>query len=392
MKLVLKFGFEENWEEDSERSNEAYFGDDESLRLSSALSGGGHIKNERRQLGLFDSDLETSSEKDVKSDSQRSDSSTPKTSDDNNKEKKKRTINVEDKQQSGWKCYQKELAQTESSASESKSKESKRKNGSSSESTGDTKFNFNTCAPTEPKSSGFYTKSVHASLSREQYLQIFEQAKRDNHFQGIHPVKHPKSGHIDRYFITDGCLFDKNFFIEMNVSNIMKEIEEVAKLTGLRQYFFYDTSFQFGDFYLSPLVWHHPLLNRNIMVGALIHRSKEQKLHKKFLRNFYQTHKKRLRDILVTFITDEEFHLDRIWPNATQLFCSLHLMRNMKRALEKIGTNGEQLNELVQKFRTLRDCQSFAEFDALMDVYDKEEFTSEAEKKVFCSYKTTALL
>uniref|UniRef100_A0A914QEH4 SWIM-type domain-containing protein n=1 Tax=Panagrolaimus davidi TaxID=227884 RepID=A0A914QEH4_9BILA len=124
-----------------------------------------------------------------------------------------------------------------------------------------------------------------------------------------------------------------------------------------------------------------------VLLGALVHLTKEAVNHEAFLKNFYTKHEKRLKKHRFMFITDEEFHFNRIWPNATHMYCSLHLLRNMERALVAAGVAVEERNICMNHFRNLRDVRTHEEFDELRtNILHDSNFATEKQKEIFQNY------
>lgn len=74
-------------------------------------------------------------------------------------------------------------------------------------------------------------------------------------------------------------------------SMVLKELDLLLQVESeLPQLLSYDTTFQVGDFYLSPLLFRHTLFSSSPVIPALflIHERKFQTVHEEFMQQLAQ--------------------------------------------------------------------------------------------------------
>ena len=82
-----------------------------------------------------------------------------------------------------------------------------------------------------------------------------------------------------------------DFIIVCGLDEILQDLEMVLKVdSDLPQLLSYDTTFQLGDFNLSPLLYRHVTFKKSPVVPALflIHERKFQDVHEIFMQSYYQ--------------------------------------------------------------------------------------------------------
>lgn len=103
----------------------------------------------------------------------------------------------------------------------------------------------------------------------------------------------------------------------------------------------YDTTFNLGDFYVSPLVFKHVLFEGTpwIPLAFLIHDRKLQKCHNRFF-EFLADRIPLLKSKKIPFVTDKEPALTKsalkYFPQMQVLHCWNHLKRDFKEELRKL--------------------------------------------------------
>lgn len=99
----------------------------------------------------------------------------------------------------------------------------------------------------------------------------------------------------------------------------------------------YDTTFQLGDFYISPFLFQHVLFTASpvIPAGFLLHERKFQDVHEKFLRYISEMvpslHKE---NNLLPLVADDEKAIcnavDKVLPSVYRLRCWNHIINSVK--------------------------------------------------------------
>ena len=125
----------------------------------------------------------------------------------------------------------------------------------------------------------------------------------------------------------------------MGLPEVMQEFNRLLQLNSdYTLYCSYDTTFDLGDFYLTPIVFRHVLFENSpvIPLAFMIHRRKYQSLHEDFLRNLCK-HIPNLQKSTVPIITDRERSitnaLTNVLPNAQVFYCWNHFKQDIIRWL-----------------------------------------------------------
>lgn len=102
------------------------------------------------------------------------------------------------------------------------------------------------------------------------------------------------------------------------LTELIKELDMVLQLESERpQLLSYDTTFQLGDFYLSPLLFRHTLFTTSpvIPVLFLIHERKFQHVHEMFMKYLHDSLPSLVRNKLpmtIPIVTDEEVGINMV--------------------------------------------------------------------------------
>lgn len=118
------------------------------------------------------------------------------------------------------------------------------------------------------------------------------------------------------------------------------------KLTVLQiggdQLLSYDTTFQLGDFYVSPLIFRHTIFKERpcIPVMFLVHERKFTEMHKDMFKECVK-HLQSLRKIKIPLVMDREpalmIAVQSELPNIALVFCWNHIFRDIRRWLQQHG-------------------------------------------------------
>ena len=149
----------------------------------------------------------------------------------------------------------------------------------------------------------------------------------------------------------------------------------------------YDTTFNLGDFYVSPLVCRHSIFDKSptIPVTFLIHDKKYSDVHEMFL-NVLKTKIPNLSRQKFTVAIDREtgIHKDfeNVFPQCNILHCWNHIKRDIRYWLNKHGARKDEIGVYIQDvIRIMQtDCidalqQKFAELSnkwskAMVDCFE----------------------
>nr|XP_034316005.1 uncharacterized protein LOC117685662 [Crassostrea gigas] len=130
----------------------------------------------------------------------------------------------------------------------------------------------------------------------------------------------------------------------------------------------YDTTFNLGDFYVSPLVFRHVLFENTpwIPLAFLIHDRKLQKCHNRLF-EFLAERVPILKTKKIPFITDREPALtkavERFFPNIQVLHCWNHLKRDFKEELRKLGADPSEIGVYLSDWRKMAQSEDESQFE-----------------------------
>lgn len=122
----------------------------------------------------------------------------------------------------------------------------------------------------------------------------------------------------------------------------------------------YDTTFNVGPFYASPLIFRNRCLNNDPVfpIGVLIHEKKLLRNHYGFINEIVQQIPPLDRNNIV-FITDREFDFTKILSNCTHVFCWRHITDNVKRQLSKQGISSREMqNAIISNMYSIMKSES----------------------------------
>lgn len=135
----------------------------------------------------------------------------------------------------------------------------------------------------------------------------------------------------------------------------------------------YDTTFNLGDFYVSPLVFRNVLFENTpwIPLAFLIHDKKYQKCHNRLF-EFLADRVPVLKDKTIPFITDRDLALtkavENYFPNIRVLHCWNHLKRDFKEELRKFGAEQSEMGVYLSDWRQMVQCETEEKF---LKIYEK---------------------
>ena len=146
----------------------------------------------------------------------------------------------------------------------------------------------------------------------------------------------------------------------LGVKAMMEELNCVLE-TKLETVLCYDTTFELGDFYVSPLVFRHTIFDQKpiIPVAFLIHDRKFPDAHEMFLK-ILKEKIPNLRKKKFVVVMDRESALKiaftNVFPQCTILHCWNHIKRDLRFWLQKHGGNSDDIaiyqNDLVAIMRS----------------------------------------
>ena len=126
-----------------------------------------------------------------------------------------------------------------------------------------------------------------------------------------------------------------NFICIFGIQELLDELDKVLLLESDNQLLSYDTTFQLGDFYVSPLIFRHTVFDKSPFVPAmfLLHERKLTSTHLELF-NDLRSRVPSLQKSKCPLVTDREqaivSALSSTLPNLPLLHCWNHIFRDMR--------------------------------------------------------------
>lgn len=204
----------------------------------------------------------------------------------------------------------------------------------------------------------------------------------------------------------------KMYFLahEQSIAN-MKHLLKTLNDTTLPLLLHFDTTFQFGNYYLSPMVYRHPQLTQTDRkesevqnpdaIIPLIHVLHENKSHAS-LENFFFWFKALMKKKCPKFleqtkvlVSDREFK-EEYMENTTRIYCKFHLLQDLERwgmqhlkmrKQKNMGTNN--ILYYVRSISDLMNCTTLEEYTSKRDdlFFFNKMWTSTSGKALQQYYK-----
>lgn len=140
----------------------------------------------------------------------------------------------------------------------------------------------------------------------------------------------------------------------------------------------YDTTFQLGDFYVSPLLFRNVLFSKTPVMPAafLLHERKTKPCHEEMMRiiarelpNLVNGKK------VVPMVTDDEKSFEAIdcfLPKITRLICWNHIITGVKVWLRQHGANSAEILVYVSDLRELLHQPSTLQYECQLETLKKK--------------------
>ena len=141
----------------------------------------------------------------------------------------------------------------------------------------------------------------------------------------------------------------------------------------------YDTTFQLGDFYISPFLFSHILFAASpvIPAGFLLHERKFQSVHEEFLRHISEkVPLLRREENLLPLVADDEKAIcnaiDKILPSVYRLRCWNHTINSAKTWLRRHGATSTEIPVYVASMRELFHQATEVDYLCKLEVLKKD--------------------
>ena len=150
--------------------------------------------------------------------------------------------------------------------------------------------------------------------------------------------------------------------------DVMSEFNRLLQMQSkFVMYCSYDTTFDLGDFYLTPIVFRHVLFEDSpvIPLAFMLHKRKYQTLHEDFLRHLTR-HIPSLKKSTVPIITDREQGISNaikiVLPNSPIFYCWNHIKQDIIRWLQRHKISRSQMQIYLSHIEQIMMSTSEDEF------------------------------
>lgn len=134
----------------------------------------------------------------------------------------------------------------------------------------------------------------------------------------------------------------------------------------------YDTTFNIGDFYVTPVIFRHIMFKDSpcIPLAFMLHQRKYQSIHEDFFR-ILRRKIPQLKTSKVPIITDRERGIVNAisseLPSSNLLLCWNHLKQDFRRWLRNHGAASDEVKVYMDDLNTLLNCDSEDQFDTTLE-------------------------
>ena len=150
------------------------------------------------------------------------------------------------------------------------------------------------------------------------------------------------------------------------LKELLDEADRVMHIGG-DQLLSYDTTFQLGDFYVSPLIFRHIIFKERPCIPAmcLLHERKFTEMHKEM---FHECAKNMpsSKKVKIPLVMDREAALMKALqselPNVALVFCWNHIFKVIRRWLHQHGVPSSDITIYKDDVHKLFHCSSYEEY------------------------------
>ena len=177
-----------------------------------------------------------------------------------------------------------------------------------------------------------------------------------------HEIAYLNPGYV-RYITTypDLCII-------IGTPHMTETLVDTLKINSKDQLLSYDTTFQLGEFYVSPVLFRNVAFEGSpvMMLGAMLHEGKHELFHKQLFRYLFQGIN--VKDIPIA--TDEETALVNAIEEETDMIrlgCYRHLRGDIQRWVDDNAGTKDDRQAYTEEVQTLLSCETKEEFHTLLE-------------------------
>lgn len=161
------------------------------------------------------------------------------------------------------------------------------------------------------------------------------------------------------------------------ISRVADELDALIQIeTDLPQLLSYDTTFQLGDFYLSPFLFRHTIFDQSPVVPALflIHERKFQHVHEELMRTLAAMIPNLVKGkCRVPIVTDDEVGISqaigKYLPNLQHVNCWNHTINAIKVWLRNHGATAAEIPAYISYVRELLNQPDSTSYEEKLDLF-----------------------
>ena len=237
------------------------------------------------------------------------------------------------------------------------------------------KINDNRCSATTYKELQVDCPSALVPVARPRSMQQVEnhtKIARSNRRLGHDEIYNLYVIALNQSEIIEITIFPDLMFILGN----QEILDEFNTMIGRKKkddqlYCSYDTTFNLGDFYVTPIVFRHILFEESPVVPLffMVHQRKYQTLHEHF-RKVISEKVPNLRKKAVPFVSDREAGINNAikntLPECPLIMCWNHLKRDVKFWLQQKRVSSDNITVYMDDLKKLLMCPSEEDFDTML--------------------------
>ena len=185
-----------------------------------------------------------------------------------------------------------------------------------------------------------------------------------------------------------------DLIVIFRLQELLEELDKVLLLDSCHELLSYDTTFQLGDFYLSPLLFRHTIFSNKPMIPAMfmLHERKKTETHSCMMKEC-AFRIPSLFNSNAPLVTDREKAINNAvhteLPNIQHVFCWNHVIRDVRFWLTKHGAPSTDISIYLDDIRSLFHSPSkhtyetkLANLRAKWDVVFNDYYTKEIHPEI----------
>ena len=161
------------------------------------------------------------------------------------------------------------------------------------------------------------------------------------------------------------------------LDEIAEDANKLLMLSNTFQLLSYDTTFQLGDFYVSPLIVRYSIFDQKpcVPLAFMIHERKFSSTHQEMLHECTRKIPS-LRNLHCPIVVDKEKAIINAirteLPDVPLLLCWNHLFRDVRLWCHKHGASSSDITVYIADMKSLFHAKSATEYDTLLQKFKRD--------------------